>query len=361
MAKDNRPPPDERSGRLPRRVPGAAGHSPGVFRRAHLPAPARHPDSEGGKAARPDQPPAGPSPPALDTLPRRVPGASPIQPPPPPGRPPPPDDDLTQPLAMTAADAAPADPAPADPSAQADPGPAAAAADAEPSGPPWAPAPWTPNPRSKARRVARPRATRGPPARPGPVGHRSVRPAASRHGSVQPRSVWTSRPGRTASPLRAWIRGHPPRLGPGRLAAASRIRTRIRGQPVRAGIRLYRTALRPGGTASLIGAWVCLVPPPAGTSRRRAAGRPCCPSRPIGTRRGASSGPRCADGAVVAAREPGADGGIRGQPGPRQRDNVADGCGPARYRARRCAARRAAIRRASAADTAATRRHTAAS
>ena len=33
MAKDNRPPPDERSGRLPRRVPGAAGHSPGVFRR----------------------------------------------------------------------------------------------------------------------------------------------------------------------------------------------------------------------------------------------------------------------------------------------------------------------------------------
>src|ERR1700722_17137769 len=135
MAKDNRPTPDERSGRLPRRVPGAAGHSPGVFRRAHLPAPARHPDSD--KAAHPDQPPAGP-PPALDTLPRRVPGASPIQAPPPrPGRPPPPDDDLTQPLAVTPADPGPADPARAD---------AAPAADTESAGPPRAP-----NPRATAR------------------------------------------------------------------------------------------------------------------------------------------------------------------------------------------------------------------
>ena len=105
MAKDNRPTPDERSGRLPRRVPGAAGHSPGYFRRAHLPAPARHSDSE--KPARTDPPPA--TPPSVDTLPRRVPGASPIQAPPPPPLPRrtrPPSDDLDETPDVRPADSA---------------------------------------------------------------------------------------------------------------------------------------------------------------------------------------------------------------------------------------------------------------
>ncbi len=79
MAEDDCPP-QERSGALPRRVPGSAGLTPGQVRRGYLPTGLQASDGQ-------DTPPAAGVPagallPAEGTLPRRAPGASAIQTPP---------------------------------------------------------------------------------------------------------------------------------------------------------------------------------------------------------------------------------------------------------------------------------------
>ena len=173
-----------------------------------------------------------------------------------------------------------------------------------------------------------------------PLHARHVTARAARRPAYSGPALGASGPadlaGHNASPLRAWIRGHPPRMGRSRLATASRIPVWIRSPPARAGIRLHRTPRRPAGTVSFIGARVRRVPARAGTPRRVAASRACCPGRPIGTWRVADGEPGRADDADLAARElrrrwP------RPRPalGPGQHDNDADGRGPARIRAGR--------------------------
>jgi hypothetical protein len=77
MAEDSRPP-HERSGALPRRVPGANGRTPAQVRRGFLPVPA--PDVAAQPSPLPSPPPPPPQP--GGPLPRRAPGTSAIQPPP---------------------------------------------------------------------------------------------------------------------------------------------------------------------------------------------------------------------------------------------------------------------------------------
>ncbi|MFY9889432.1 MAG: hypothetical protein WAK71_14060, partial [Streptosporangiaceae bacterium] len=64
MAEEERQP-QERSGELPRRVPGVNGRTPGQIRRGFLPVPgddfaAASPRSPGWPAAQPAAPPAAP-------------------------------------------------------------------------------------------------------------------------------------------------------------------------------------------------------------------------------------------------------------------------------------------------------------